>query len=100
MKAQIVTPPAPVVVQAPPPPIIIPQPSVVTIPLETPPQIKKDEFDLDDADFSIALSSNEANHGTNDCGGKKEDEIDLDSIDMMQLPIQLDDGIDLLDEVK
>lgn len=27
-------------------------------------------------------------------------EIDLDSIDMMQLPIQLDDGIDILNEVK
>ena len=27
-------------------------------------------------------------------------EIDLDSIDMMQLPIQLDDGIDILSEVK
>ncbi|XP_066595888.1 nuclear factor related to kappa-B-binding protein isoform X3 [Prorops nasuta] len=27
-------------------------------------------------------------------------ELDLDSIDMMQIPIQLDDGIDILDEVK
>ena len=27
-------------------------------------------------------------------------ELDLDSIDMMQLPIQLDDGIDILNEVK
>ena len=27
-------------------------------------------------------------------------ELDLDSIDMMQLPIQLDDGIDILADVK
>jgi hypothetical protein len=27
-------------------------------------------------------------------------ELDLDSIDMMQLPIQLDDGIDILGDVK
>ena len=27
-------------------------------------------------------------------------ELDLDAIDMMQLPIQLDDGMDILDEVK
>lgn len=30
----------------------------------------------------------------------KKDELDLDSIDMMQLPIQLDDGIDILADVK
>jgi len=27
-------------------------------------------------------------------------ELDLDNIDMMQLPIHLDDGIDILDNVK
>lgn len=30
----------------------------------------------------------------------KKEELDLDSIDMMQLPIQLDDGIDILADVK
>lgn len=50
----------------------------------------------------------EINTGTNDdvMPETEEDEendkkeLDLGSIDMMQIPIQLDDGIDILDDVK
>lgn len=68
------------------------------------PEIKKEVEDMEYDEVKTELSS-----GINEdmLGETEEDEenetkkeLDLDSIDMMQLPIQLDDGIDILDDVK
>lgn len=66
-------------------------------------EIKKEVEEMDFEDIKT-----EINTGTNDdvMPETEEDEendkkeLDLGSIDMMQIPIQLDDGIDILDDVK
>lgn len=68
------------------------------------PEIKKEVEDMEHDEVKTELSS-----GINedmlveteeDEENETKKELDLDSIDMMQLPIQLDDGIDILDDVK
>ncbi|CAK9828671.1 Nuclear factor related to kappa-B-binding protein [Anthophora retusa] len=67
------------------------------------PEIKKEVEDMEYEEIKTEL-----NTGVNDDVPPEADEdeendkkeLDLDGIDMMQLPIQLDDGIDILDDVK
>ncbi|XP_017878978.1 nuclear factor related to kappa-B-binding protein [Ceratina calcarata] len=73
------------------------KPSVLT------PEIKKEVEDIDYDDIKTELSAGVNEDGPLETEEDEENdkkELDLDSIDMMQLPIQLDDGIDILDDVK
>lgn len=69
----------------------------------TTPEIKKEvedmEYDEIKTEFSAGVNDDVPPETEEDEETDKK-ELDLDSIDMMQLPIQLDDGIDILDEVK
>jgi acyl carrier protein len=68
------------------------------------PEIKKEIEDMEYDEVKAELSSGVNEDALADTEEEEEDEsrkeLDLDSIDMMQLPIQLDDGIDILDDVK
>ena len=74
------------------------KPAVLTMP-----EIKKEVEDMEYDEIKTELSSGVNEDGPPDAEEDEETvkkELDLDSIDMMQLPIQLDDGIDILDDVK
>ncbi|XP_043593392.1 nuclear factor related to kappa-B-binding protein-like isoform X2 [Bombus pyrosoma] len=67
------------------------------------PEIKKEVEDMEYDDIKTELSTGvneDAPLETEEEEENDKKELDLDSIDMMQLPIQLDDGIDILDDVK
>ena len=67
------------------------------------PEIKKEVEDMEYDEIKTELSSGVNEDVPPDAEEDEEavkKELDLDSIDMMQLPIQLDDGIDILDDVK
>jgi len=68
------------------------------------PEVKKEIEDMEYDEVKAELSSGVNEDALADTEEEEEDEsrkeLDLDSIDMMQLPIQLDDGIDILDDVK
>lgn len=69
----------------------------------TTPEIKKEVEDMEYNEMKTELSSGmneDALLETEEDEENDKKELDLDSIDMMQLPIQLDDGIDILDDVK
>ncbi|XP_076757201.1 nuclear factor related to kappaB binding protein isoform X2 [Xylocopa sonorina] len=69
----------------------------------TTPEIKKEVEDMDYEDIKTEFSTGmneDAPLETEEDEENDKKELDLDSIDMMQLPIQLDDGIDILDDVK
>lgn len=67
-------------------------------------EIKKEIEDVEYNEIKTELNAN-INEDVlveteEDDGSECKKELDLDSIDMMQIPIQLDDGIDILDDVK
>lgn len=68
------------------------------------PEIKKEIEDLEYDEVKAELSSGVNEDALADTEEEEENEsrkeLDLDGIDMMQLPIQLDDGMDILDDVK
>ncbi|XP_015428389.1 PREDICTED: nuclear factor related to kappa-B-binding protein [Dufourea novaeangliae] len=71
--------------------------------LITAPEIKKEVEDMeyDEIKTEIITGVNEdMPPETEEDEENDKKELELDSIDMMQIPIQLDDGIDILDEVK
>lgn len=66
-------------------------------------EIKKEIEDIEYDDIKTELSTGmneDAPPETEEDEENDKKELDLDSIDMMQIPIQLDDGIDILDDVK
>lgn len=67
-------------------------------------EIKKEVEDIEYAEVKTELSSSVNEDVLAETEEEVESEckkeLDLDNIDMMQLPIQLDDGIDILDDVK
>lgn len=74
------------------------KPAVLTMP-----EIKKEVEDMEYDEIKTELSSGVNEDVPPEAEEDEETvkkELDLDSIDMMQLPIQLDDGIDILDDVK
>lgn len=68
------------------------------------PEIKKEVEDMEYDEVKTELSSGINEDMLPETEEEEENEtrkeLDLDSIDMMQIPIQLDDGIDILDDVK
>ncbi|XP_043522153.1 nuclear factor related to kappa-B-binding protein isoform X2 [Frieseomelitta varia] len=67
------------------------------------PEIKKEVEDMEYDDIKTELGTGVNEDPPLETEEEEENdkkELDLDSIDMMQLPIQLDDGIDILDDVK
>lgn len=67
------------------------------------PEIKKEIEDIEYDEIKTELSSGMNEDIPPEVEEDEENdkkELDLDSIDMMQIPIQLDDGIDILDDVK
>ncbi|XP_076648684.1 nuclear factor related to kappaB binding protein [Halictus rubicundus] len=67
------------------------------------PEIKKEVEDMEYEEIKTELNSGmneEMPPETEEDEENDKKELDLDSIDMMQIPIQLDDGIDILDDVK
>lgn len=68
------------------------------------PEIKKEVEDIEYDEVKTELNSVINEDVLPETEEEEESEIkkelDLDNIDMMQLPIQLDDGIDILDDVK
>lgn len=68
------------------------------------PEIKKEIEDIEYDEVKTELNSNMNEDILVETEEEEEKEskkeLDLDNIDMMQLPIQLDDGIDILDDVK
>lgn len=67
------------------------------------PEIKKEVEDMEYDDIKTELSAGvneDVPPETEEDEENDKKELDLDSIDMMQIPIQLDDGIDILDDVK
>ncbi|XP_043265213.1 nuclear factor related to kappa-B-binding protein isoform X1 [Colletes gigas] len=66
------------------------------------PEIKKEVEDIEYEDIKTEFNAvnDDVPPETEDDEESDKKELDLDSIDMMQIPIQLDDGIDILDDVK
>lgn len=68
------------------------------------PEIKKEvedvEYDKVKTELSLGVNEDMLVETEEEEEIESKKELDLDSIDMMQLPIQLDDGIDILDDVK
>lgn len=68
------------------------------------PEIKKEiedvEYDKVKTELSLGVNEDMLAETEEEEEIESKKELDLDSIDMMQLPIQLDDGIDILDDVK
>lgn len=67
-------------------------------------EIKKEvediEYDAVKTELSSGINENMLVETEEEEEKESKKELDLDNIDMMQLPIQLDDGIDILDDVK
>ncbi|XP_076244084.1 nuclear factor related to kappaB binding protein [Calliopsis andreniformis] len=74
------------------------KPSMITTP-EIKKEVEDMEYDEIKTELSTGVSEDVPPEAEEDEETDKK-ELDLDSIDMMQLPIQLDDGIDILDDVK
>lgn len=68
------------------------------------PEIKKEvedmEYDKIKTELSLGVNEDVLAETEEEEENESKKELDLDGIDMMQLPIQLDDGIDILDDVK
>lgn len=68
------------------------------------PEIKKEvediEYDKVKTELSLGVNEDILAETEEEEENESKKELDLDNIDMMQLPIQLDDGIDILDNVK
>lgn len=68
------------------------------------PEIKKEvediEYDEVKTELSSVINEDVLPETEEEEENETKKELDLDSIDMMQIPIQLDDGIDILDDVK
>lgn len=74
--------------------------SVIISTLEIKKEVEDMEYDEVKTELSSGVNEDILAETEEEEENESKKELDLDSIDMIQLPIQLDDGIDILNDVK
>lgn len=74
--------------------------SVIINALEIKKEVEDMEYDEIKTELSSGVNEDILAETEEEEENESKKELDLDSIDMIQLPIQLDDGIDILNDVK